>query len=235
MGFFAAGTVVSLSAIPGPAGITLPLPGVQDGHFLIAFMARDQNVGTFDTIAGWDFQSNLSVITSTGRNRSTAVYTRIASSEPASYTFTHSDTSAEQWAGQILAYNVDTTSPFDVTPTLAHQEVSTNKSLTNTDTFPSITTVTDEAIVVAFEMVSHSDITSVAAPPGYTARAYHTGGTFFHRQMLIFDRTVATAGTETPGVAAYTSDQSVADSTRVTFALRPNLSPPDIVLGLRAI
>jgi hypothetical protein len=192
---------------------------------MYSFQHRNSVVGTFDTISGWVeiIQNNEAG----GEDRGHAIYRRVvtdAGSEPTDYTFTHSDTGGEQHSSVILAYRgVDNTTPEDLTvvdPThLAHYVNSTDP---NADAAAAITTVTANAWVVIFEAATNAVITSDADPSGYTNRFRNYAVN--HRNIQVWDKLVAVAGTETPGAAAWSASDTTTDTSYITMALRPGAS-----------
>lgn len=228
--FVGAGTIVSASSVTGPTGTTLsPHASTLTDDLMIAFHHRNMGSagsgrGTFDAApTGWTLLA-AEKKAGTGQDMDTAIYYKVATSDSeSSQNFTHSDTTGEQWAGVTLTFRgIDTTTPIDVAYVKAtHYQELLNKASPNVDAFKQIATATDGAFVIAFEAVSHDDITSDANPTNYTIAARHVGGAQDHRQFQIWYREIATAGNETPGAAAYTSNATVAESQQYTIAIRP--------------
>ena len=121
--------------------------------------------GSFDSPpVGWEIWAGPQS-TSLGQDMQTQIcYKKATSDSEGSATFTHSDTTAEQWAGVIVTWRgQDLDNPIDVAFVAAsHFTNAENKASPNVDAFDSITTVTAKAKVVAFEAVTHDDITSNA-------------------------------------------------------------------------
>ena len=228
--FVGAGTVADSSGLVGTTGHTPGLPdGLAEDDVMILVSHRNDDVGAFDTPSGWtkiDALSSDDWEVAASAHSSLVCY-RVAGASESAPAVTHTDTASEQWASVIVAYRgVDTTTPLDLAATSSHALTFSNKATTNVDVAQPITTVTDFAKVVLIEVVTHNDITSGAiSPSGYTNRVWHAGHQ--HRQILIDDKTVASAGTETPGAAGYTSNNAVAESTHVTLALRPAVTATD--------
>lgn len=221
--FVGVGAIASANSLIGTTGQVADVPsGVVDDDFLIIFSHNNGSVGTFDALTGWTKQTAIDGQYTAGTDFEIAIYTRVASSEPANYTVTHSDTVGEQWSTAMVAYRgVDTSTPLDVTPISGHRSDVLNKASPNVDAFNSITTVTNDAWVLAFEAVTHDEITSNADPSGYTNRFRNIGLSHPQRQMQLWDTIKATAGAEAPGAPAYTSSGTIADASLITMALRP--------------
>jgi hypothetical protein len=224
--FVGAGTVASSASLVGTTGQAYtPHASTLTDDLMIAIMHRNDDLGTWDTPpSGWTAIAQ-DTVGAAGQDRQMQIAYKVATSDSeGSATFTHSDTAAEQWAGCILTYRgIDTTTPWDVTYVEGtHRRNDQNKASTNVDAARAIDTVTDGAFVLIFEAVSHDDITSNADPSGYTVAVRNIGGAEDHRQFQAWHKEVTTAGTETPGAAAYTSNATVADSTIYTFAIRPD-------------
>ncbi|MEM9336909.1 MAG: SpvB/TcaC N-terminal domain-containing protein, partial [Patescibacteria group bacterium] len=214
------GGITHAGSVVGTTGQIISVPsGVQDGDLLIMVSHRNDNVGDFTTPVGWTRQTALDGVESPGQDRTTGIFTRIAASEPSTYSLTHTDGGAEQWSSVIIAYRgVDQSQPLDVTPTGSHYQANTNDSNPPNS---AITTVTDGAQVVLISALTHDDITTGLAPTGYTMRVDHSGGPIDHRQIQIADKAVSSAGTETPGDWLNTVNNTVAESNVATLALRP--------------
>lgn len=222
--FVAAGTIAVDGSLAGITGQNAALPaGVLQKDFLIIFSHRNDNDGNFDTLSGWIKPSALEQQSGPGSDLQTVVYYKIAGSSESDVTVTHSDTTDESWCTVMLAYRgVDTTTPFDVTPTASHVQALQNKPSPNIDAFKEITTVTNGALVIAFESVTHSFINSDADPSGYTIRARHANPALAnHSQLQVWDKIVLVAGSVTPGAPPYTSRDVTAESHLATIAIRP--------------
>jgi hypothetical protein len=225
--FVGAGAVVSNSNLVGTTGISLsPHANQLTDDLMIAFMHRNQDDGGWSAApTGWT--TLAAEETGDGQDRATQICYRIATADgEGSSTFKNTDTTGEQWAGCILTYRgVDTTTPIDVAyVTGSHFTALQNKASPNVDAFDSITTVTDGAFVIALEAVTHDDITSNADPSGYTNAVRNIGSAEDHRQFQVWHKEVSTAGAETPGAPAYTSNATVAESHQYTIAIRPAAS-----------
>lgn len=151
----------------GSAGTTqvINVPsGVQDGDFLLAVIGTaDGDTGSVSLSGTWQgpIVNNLNTGGSAPSPPGVSVYWRIASSEPASYTIT--DTESSGIAGQMLAFTgVDETTPIDVTTTTATGDGSNANP-------PSINYAdTGAAIVVGAWWDSTTAVYS-AVPSGYTS------------------------------------------------------------------
>jgi len=93
--------------VPVPAGVIGAFDD-NDDSTLIMFVIASSSLGTVDvtTPAGWSLISKVLNYNSGGSNRTLAVYYRIASSEPASYTVTGtSSTAVAGFSAAMLAYD----------------------------------------------------------------------------------------------------------------------------------
>jgi hypothetical protein len=154
------------------------------------------------------------------------IWKKATSDSEGTVTVLHNDTGSEQWTGVIMTFRgQDLTTPWDVVYSEgSHHRALQNKASPNVDAFSEITTVTDDAWVLAFEFVTHNDITSNALPSGYTLLVRDTQfdpGNANHSNMMLHYKELASFGAETPGAAAYTSNNIVAESDQYTFAIRP--------------
>ena len=218
------GTIVSYAARVGTTGIDLtPHASTLTGDLMIAFIVAFETDYSHSPPSGWtalvEDKDNLG-----SPDRSTLVYAKYATTDaPGATTFTTGNTYDDQMAGVIITIpGGDPSTMLDVTYAVGtHQAAYTNKASPNVDAHQPITTATDGAKVILFEYITHDDITSEVAPSGYSLIAANTGSAEDHRQFFIFSKDVATAGAETPGAAAYTSNNTVADCTMITLAFKP--------------
>lgn len=201
--------------------VTIPAGSVAD-DLLIATVTRDarnNNSGTWSTPPGWS-QLHEGVDTS-GRDRRTALYYKIHSGSETDPTFITNAGQNEHLSGMIHAYrDVDTSNPFDVAFVAgSHKDDGANDA---TPTNPQVTTNTDDAVVVIVHLATHDDITTATPPTNYTLRGTIIGSAKDHRQQVVADTAVSTAGTEVPGEWQHTtSDPNDQEYTVYTLVLRP--------------
>ena len=197
--------------------------GTAEDHLLLAIMAAATGpapVGNWTPASG--FSEIVDVESDSGRDRRVAVAWKIAgASEPSNYTFTNAND--QRIFGIMTAWSgVDTSTPFDVSYVDGTHRTEGNND-ENVAAGP-ITTVTNEALVVLLQYITHNDITATGMPTGYT-EAYAENGNDFDGQGVIAYKAVASAGLETPGVWTHTENGTgVNDTTNVTVALRPAAS-----------
>lgn len=209
----------------GANGVNPVPPTHQTDDLLIALCTRTQYNQTWDAApTGWTLL--MEEDDSYGDNPwSVGVYYKIATSGSESTpNFTHSEPSVSlKMCAHILNYRgVDTTTPIDVTyASGSHYVPRSNVPSTNDDVPKSITTATDNAWVLVLEWVSGNNITSNADPSGYTNDLRWVGASANNEQQQVWHKEVATAGSESPGVPAYTSDDTTQDGFYLTIALRP--------------
>jgi len=222
--FIGAGTVVSHAALLGTTGIVLtPHASTLTDDLMIAFQHRNDEANVFDDppATGWTMLATND--TFAGEDMNTAVGYKVATSDSeGAATFTHGNEQEEEWAGVILTFRgVDTTTPIDTAYIAGHFIDLSNKESPNTDAFATLNVTTDQACVIAFEAVSHDDITSNADPANYTNAVRAIGTSYPQRQLQVWYRLGLSTGDETPPAAAYTSSLLTAESHQYTIALRP--------------
>ncbi len=231
------GAVASAHKVVGTDGQVVEVPGVADGDLMILVSHRNDDDGDFVTPSGWNRIAALDGVVEDGQDRNTLIAWKIASAEPTSYTITHSDNRGEQWSSVIVAWRgVDTSNPFDTDPRGAHHAAVRDDP---TPSNPSTTTLSNDALVVLISAITHDDIGAGQAPAGYTMRVDHTGASFDHRQIQIADRTIPSAGDETPGSWLNAIvNPGRGDATLATIALRPagaTAAATNLVLAARSL
>jgi len=176
--------------------LTLNVPtGVQNGDVMIAVVSTSAN--TVSTPSGWN---------TLARSATMATFYRVASSEPASYSFTDGGASTN-WAGIIDAYSgVDTSAVPDVSATLA-------TGTTAAVTWTSITSATDQAMSVAVSF-ENNNVDTIAAPALYTPRSGQGGAAFVRTST----RWIAPAGSIAP---TSTDTNATTSWGAINIALRP--------------
>lgn len=209
---FVASTSAAVSGV-GATTVTVNVPtGTANGHVLI-LVASTTISDTPATPSGWTLAAGPLETTATGSTPEMVVYRRVASSEPASYAV-GGNTSIGRVAQMLAFSGVDTTTPLDATPTTA-------QGITTLADCPSITTVTNGAVILAIGLMDLDDVT-LAAPSTYTlAETTNSAGAGADnglRQAVAFKAQV-TAGAENPGV--FTGAGAGDDWGAITLALRP--------------
>ena len=146
------------AATPNTTSTTLTVnvpAGTLDGHVMVAFVASFGGANVPADETGW------TTIGSTDGGASIKTYRRVASSEPASYTF---DALADGIIAVISTYSgVDTLNPINVSGAF----LGSATEVTNEDA-PSITTTADGCRLI-FVNATQSVVTHTA-PSGYTQR-----------------------------------------------------------------
>jgi hypothetical protein len=143
------------------------------------------------------------------------VWYRVASNEPASYTWSGSADST--WSGTIDAFSgVATTTPLDATPVVLAGSVATVS-------WPAVRSVTDKAwsLVISTE---NNNTDTVGVPSGYTARSAMGGNSFIRTST----RVVSPAGTVAPSIgdtSATPSWSAYSLMLRPSGAVGPTASP----------
>ena len=136
-----------------------------------------------------------------------------ASTEPASYRFTHSDTTSEAMTGYIVAVRgANTTTPEDAP--VAHTSGQNSVFPSN----PSVTTTSPSALVLWHEGLTGSAMSKVVASFGSTL-LQSTEGTNSNSGVSVFLKT--TPGTTATGQWRNSGGSSGADFHTLTVAVRP--------------
>lgn len=191
--------------------ITLSKPvGTTTGHFALFVIAVNNNTSTVsDNVNNPTTQEDFR--DPSGVMRAWVKWRWVTGSEPAAYGFAHSSSAA--YGAHCLIYDgVDTTTPFDYSPSNAGAwDINLTSSVTSE--FNSITTLTNNALAIAVGMSDLAAAVKVTDPTGYTLRANQTTS----RQVTTYDKLYASAG----ATGAYTMTWNSADDAMGWhFALR---------------
>lgn len=181
------------------ASTTVTTGSLADGLVVYALVfSGSSGSGNITSPAGW---TELLQYTHADTYR-TALFRLVTSSAPTTHAFGRT---SSNYIGASLWWfsGADTTTPEDATRT-------TNEGTGSTITYPAITTVTDNAFVIA----SYTDAggNGTSDPTGYTGIG-NDSSTVCHGAYV----NKATAGSETPGTTTSSGGSWVA----VTFAIRP--------------
>lgn len=194
---------------------------IADGDFaLVTVMVDQDDLTAITQTAGATFTLLHYDESTAGRDRGSALFYRALDGTETTITFEGTgDTAEEQSIALSVWRGVDDTTPFDVTWSAgSHYNEGQNNSL---DAPEPITTVTNKAMVVVMQTITHDDITAAGAPAGYDLRIDGTGTTLDNAQQVHASKVVTTAGTETPGDWTHTRNATVAEAQNRTVALRP--------------
>lgn len=200
--------------------ITINKPtGVSEGDLLLAVVGweNNQTPASWTSVpSGWtEIVDRQECGGSPTRPCTFSVWYKVAgASEPSSYTW-QASISGVGLMGVISAYSgVDETTPMDATRTVA-----TGGAATTVDP-PSITTVTNDAFVIAIGF-RQDDTGYDSMSSGYDEREEVTNVMFGDGATLgVCDDEIASAGAEDPGTFANTGSDSE-EWGAVTVALRP--------------
>jgi hypothetical protein len=225
--FVAAGVATSNSTAIGTDGLSIAVPtGYAADDLLLLVSHRNDNNGVFDVPSGWTRLDALTVTEDSDADMQSFVAWKKSTASESAVTITHTDTTAEQWLGIMLAYRgVDTTTPIDVTPTASHESYIVNCTNPYSDVMPPITTSTDGAMVVTImcSTSGSSDFGTDVPPTGYATRLYQLDN---QRSLAIWDKIKATAGLESPGAPAFTVADLTRDQIHLTLALKEQGAAP---------
>ncbi len=184
----------------GALALTFTIPaGATTDDFMIAFVKQSENTGqqTWDDDGGggngW---TQLTYNRTTGgRDQETAIYYKVHSGSESNPTFTwNTSGTTEPMSGSLLVYRgVDTNVPI---ADWAYAEAQNDANPPN----PTVDISATPATVLTFHAATHDDISTVAAPTGYTLRTQVWSGTNNdHRNHFTSDLIgYNTAGSYTP-------------------------------------
>jgi len=135
--------------------------GLEDGDILVAFIVKDDNAGTLSSPNDWT--RSVYKETTSGHDITSGIWYKIVEdaddeSGNSSYNWTHTDGNEEMSGGIFIIKNVNISNPLDAS--------TVSNSGTNDDTIdcPSISTNTDNAMVLTFACKTHT-VTVVTEPP----------------------------------------------------------------------
>ena len=185
--------------------VTVNVPsGTQDGDVMIAFISSTSTPAAHGT--GW---SDV-IITQPRAGEDFGVFYRVASSEPASYTWSWG---AGGGVGAIVTYrDVDFVAPIDVTGAAGTAETSGT-----TITAPTITTLSAQALLVTAYSIRTAS--TFSTPTDMTERLDYTDGAAAIA-LAIDDQIIAAAGAT--GTRATTTSATINWGRGVSLSLRIN-------------
>lgn len=202
---------------------------IQDGDVAVFTVMVDQNdLTSISQDAGPTLTERHYDESTQGRDRASAYYAPyVLDGTETTFTFSSpGDTSEEKSILVSVWRGVDPDNPEDVAwVTGSHYTEGRNNYNGTPDP---ITTLTDGAVVVIMQTITHDDITAIGPPSGYSVAIDGTGTSRDHAQQCHVYKTVATAGTETPGAFTHTVNNTVAEAQFRTIALRPAATSPVI-------
>ena len=212
------------------SSLTITLPTYAEDDLLLAFVGRGQN----DPQDTWDDDGGggngwtrlVSNYTSLGRDEETAIFYKVAGASESNPTFTHGGN--YNLTGIIASYRGgDTSSPFDVAYNNSNHYLFTLDD--STPTPPAITTATDGAVVIVMSHINNGQISVIGAPTNYTLRESNVDT---NANIMLADRTIASAGTETPGAWNNTTSGDLSESHSYTLAIKPAGAGPEPPEGI---
>ena len=194
---------VGTTALMAAGSITVPVPaGVANGDLLIAQVSSSDTGAAAQ--AGW----NTLIITQARTGEDWAWYWRLASSEPANYTWSWG---AGQGPGNMVAYRgVDQVTPIDVAAAAG-----TAATSGTTLTAPTVTTVTPNALLVA--AYTMRTLCTFSQPTGMTERYDISGSAIWSTSLN--DEVIAAAGAT--GTRDSTTSQTINFGRAIAFGIRP--------------
>lgn len=164
--------------------------GVVDGDVMLAFVQINDAGMTINTEPGWTL---VYLHTPLGITVTTALYIRVASSEPASYTWDGWSSSRNR-VTHVAYRNVDAANIIDVYATTPY-------GVTSTVVAPSVTTTTVNTMMVVCIHVDDTSSTGVASYPGSMTERQNTTNV---NATQIYDEPIAATGAT--GTRTFTLD-----------------------------
>lgn len=202
--------------------ITIDKPaGTVEGDVLTALIYLDEQPGAgVITPPSVDWDPAADFTSALNRQRHVVAFTMVAgASEPADYTF-DSDGPAAQWGGVILrGQDINASTILDVTFVGGSHALD---DAIEPFTAPDITTVTDNAMVILFQAVSHDGMTAGGAPADFTLLVEQVG--VQDGQILVAYMEKETAGLVSPGDWTSTFANTDGSATTIALALRAALT-----------
>ena len=208
-------TFVASTNTTSAAAFTMPitLPTHSEGDVIILSFVHDYNSDAQTLTSVSEGYTELADLSIAGLAHQGAVWYKVAGASESSPTATYSLDSQEM-ACQASSYSgVDSVTPIDTGPSLWNTEDPGDTSVES----PSITTVTDGALMVSVATADEND--TFTQPAGMTLV-----GNLIHVNMVIASayETIASAGAT--GVRTWNFAQNTDEITAVSFALRPAVS-----------
>jgi hypothetical protein len=190
--------------------VTLNFTGIQQNDVVYVFT-------TFSSVVGLLTSGYTNIYLSDSGNTQAECYRKVMGGTPDASVQTNSSGGSGLVGFAVVAVvlrGVDTSTPEDANETFA------GLSAGNQPDSPSITTVTDGALVISAIHARVLDA-SVTAPSGYTNQVdIASDGSFVDHTTAIASALVASAGAENPGAwSNWTTTFS--DGTAATLAIRP--------------
>jgi hypothetical protein len=203
------------------ATLTINKPtGVVAGDVLVAIVTVNNTGGI--TSSGWTVVQTED----SGSNSCVALVKVAGGSEPTSYTFSYTGTTAKDWLGHIAAYSgVDNTTPVDVSGKLA----TTSSQATFDVPTPSVTTTMETRLVLGHGVPSSgSTLSTASGAQPTTSRGYLSGQTGINGALRLSDAHQIEAGS-TGQYIATVSNNSVSNTTAsgLVVTLRVGNNPPN--------
>lgn len=208
------GTIAIDTSISDTVVTAVPA-GTLDGHAMLGYMSYFDDLAVAFSLFGGTLI--MEKADTDGSDTAVAAEHRIASSEPANYTFDGGVVTpiSSSKVGIIAAFSGVHTDVLDVAYVEANHY---QKDLNDTTPTPKpITTITNGAVVVIIGYTKDGNVTALGAPTGYTSRLTTVGA---NRNVILATKLIATAGLETPGAWQHTDIGALDETVSLTFALK---------------
>lgn len=196
--------------------ITVDVPvETLDGHTMLMHVGvQDDAQILTNPPVGWTHVAALDAFGNVGDDLRANLYTRVASSEPATYDVTQNHlASLRQMNVSITTWSGVHADIFDVTPVAGHSAFLANEAKPPVQ---AITSVTDGAEMVLFVHQGFDLVTAHVAPSGYTIHANQLVNAL---SAAIASKNIATAGLEAPG--PWDNASATPESTTISCMLKP--------------
>lgn len=192
--------------------VIVSAPDHVDGDIIIQFIGYADN--TVDSVSNGLANEEVFVNDGAGFDTFVQVAWQTASSEPAVYSVSCDDAATDHTVIIMAAIRGLDDSPFDIayaSATHYNKEVNTNSPTAN-----AITASADGDLALVFQYCTHSNITDMIPPSGYTEAVQNLG----NHKNAILAYTSVNSGVETPGTQAHTGMSGVEEAVSLTFLLR---------------
>lgn len=188
--------------------------GTQDDDVIIKAVGKADDPGTFNA-DGFTKTTGMEIATTSGNDILTGLQHKVAASEGATQTISHTGASIRT-AWVLASFRGVHTDIFDIAPSSAYRQEGTNDPTPpNTD----ITTLTDGAWVIIMGWCSTGQITAWVAPTDFTLIG--SGVTSNPGNIALAYQEIASAGPVTIGDWQNTFSGSDAEFHTKTIALKP--------------
>ena len=198
----------------------ITLPSFSEGDLCIIGIVKDQDLGTWSTSAnGWSLHSSDK--SSSGRDRSTAVFYKVMGSSETSPMITYSDATKEEvsWTAHVFR-SPTTLSQLTVVAESGFQNPGNVQNPTPSD----VTSTVPNSCVVALQFQTHDDCTGAGSPTGFSLGETIIGGTKDNRQQIIaYNLDIGSVGSKSFTPFTSTWNSAVSETVLYTLLLQGSI------------